>query len=188
MAPPTRQFHRLSIGQDMPETRARSSRTARVAGRSAAPTYRDDNSGPGNEGDNDSPVESSSEEEEDEDEDEDEGEDEDENEEEDDSSEEESTRASTVRTRSGITYNLRHLDTESEAKALLGLTGQFEVVNCGVSSSGYDFQLLDRPRVHIGPGPPTCTCTTFQSRPGVACHHIFVSTQWLQVYGVETDD
>jgi hypothetical protein len=70
---------------------------------------------------------------------------------------------------------LSHLDTESEAKALLGLTGQFEVVNCGASSSGYEFQLLDRPRVHIGPGPPTCTCTTFQTRPGVACHHIFVS-------------
>jgi hypothetical protein len=73
---------------------------------------------------------------------------------------------------------LRHLDTESEAKAMLGLTGQFEVVNCGVSSSGYDFQLLDRPRVHIGSGPPTCTCTTFQTRPGVACHHIFVSEDW----------
>ena len=180
MAPPTRQFHRLSIGQDMPETRAQSSRTARVAGRSD-PADMDDNSGPGNQGDDDSPEESSSEEEEDEDEEEGE------NEEEDDSSEEESTRAPTVRTRSGITYDLRHLDTESEAKALVGLTGQFEVVNCGVSSSGYDFQLLDRPRVHIGPGPPTCTCTTFQTRPGVACHHIFVSTQWLRICGVETE-
>jgi hypothetical protein len=58
---------------------------------------------------------------------------------------------------------------------LLGLTGQFEVVNCGASSAGYEFQLLDRPRVHIGPDPPTCTCTTFQSQPDVACHHIFVS-------------
>lgn len=148
----------------MPETRALSSRTARVAGRSA-PADRDDNSGPRNQGNNDSPVESSSEEEEGE------------NEEEDDSSEEESTRAPTVRTLTGITYDLRHLDTESEAKALLGLTGQFEVVNCSVSSSGYNFQLLDRPRVHIGPGPPTCTCTTFQTHPRVACHHIFVSTQ-----------
>lgn len=149
-----------------------------MAGRSD-PFDRDDNSDRGNQRDDDSPIESSSEEEEEDDEDE--------NEEDDDSSEEDSTRASTVRTRSGITYDLRRLDTESEAKALLGLTGQFEVVNCGVSSSGYDFQLLDRPQVHIGPGPPTCTCTTFQTRPGVACHHIFVSFRGLKIRGVELE-
>lgn len=168
MAPPTRQFHRLSIGQSMPEHGAPSSRSARVAGR-PDPADNDDEGDRGNQGDDNPPAESSSEEEEDEDEDEDE--------EDEESSEEESTRASTVRTRSGVTYDLSHLDTESEAKALLGLTGQFEVVNCGASSAGYEFQLLDRPRVHIGPGPPTCTCTTFQSRPGVACHHIFVSQE-----------
>lgn len=87
---------------------------------------------------------------------------------------EDSTRTSTVRARSGITYDLRHLDTEPEARALVGLTGQFEVVNCRISDSGYDFQLLDRPRVHIGSESPTCTCSTFQARPEVACHHIFV--------------
>ncbi|KAF3398032.1 hypothetical protein F1880_005752 [Penicillium rolfsii] len=168
MAPPTSQFHRLSIGQSMPEPRAQSTRSARVAGR-PGPADNDDETDRESQGNNDSPAESSSEEDE---------EDEESSEE---SSEEESTRASTVRTRSGVTYDLSQLDTESEAKALLGLTGQFEVVNCGASSSGYDFQLLDRPRVHIDPGSPTCTCTTFQNRPDVACHHIF----WLldQLHG-----
>ncbi|KAJ5166691.1 uncharacterized protein N7482_005472 [Penicillium canariense] len=154
MSPPTRQFHRLSIGQNMPETRAQSSRTARAAGR-PDPSDNDEDTDHGNQGNDSSPAESSSQEDGDEDE----------------SSEEESTRR--VRMRSGITYDLSHLNAESEAKALLGLMGQFEVVNCSASSSGYDFQLLDRPRVHVGPGSPTCTCSTFQGQPGVACHHIF---------------
>lgn len=87
----------------------------------------------------------------------------------------EPTDTSTVRAQSGITYDLRHLDSASVARALVGLNGQFEVVNCHhTSDSGHDFQLLDRPRVHIGSDSPTCTCSTFQARPEVACHHIFV--------------
>lgn len=152
MSAPTRQFHRLSIGQDMSESRARPTRMARTAGQPDSSN---------NESDHDEDDRSSEEESES-------GEDE-------ESSDEESTGASTVRAQSGITYDLRHLDTESEARALVGLTGHFDVVNCRTSSSGYDFQLLDRPRVHIDRGAPTCTCPTFQGRPELACHHIFVS-------------
>lgn len=165
MSPPTRQFHRLSIGQDMPESR--SSRAARAAGRPGPPGDED-------ESDPDGEDESSSGEGSSEEEDEEEGDSEDE-----ESSYKESTNMSTVRARSGITYDLHHLDTDSEARALVGLTGQFDVVSCRASQSGYDFQLLDRPRVHIGPDSPTCTCSTFQGRPDMACHHIFVSGREL---------
>lgn len=164
MSPPTRRFHRLSIGQDMPESR--SSRTARAAGRPGPPGDEDE-SDP-DEGNESSSDEGSSEEEDEEGDSDDE-----------ESSYNESTSTSTVRARSGITYDLRHLDTESEARALVGLTGQFDVVSCRASQSGYDFQLLDRPRVHIGPDSPTCTCSTFQGRTDVACHHIFVSGREL---------
>ncbi|KAJ5491426.1 hypothetical protein N7539_002993 [Penicillium diatomitis] len=155
----------------MPEiTRAESSRAAHVAGQ------RQRSDRPGGSDDAEPDSESSSEEDGSEDEEDEEGEEEDE-----ESGEESSSQVSTIRTRSGITYDLTNLDTESGAKALLGLTGHFEVVNCGTSSTGYSFQLLDRPRVHIGPGKsPTCTCTTFQSHPNVACHHIFVSQPRLR--------
>jgi hypothetical protein len=117
------------------------------------------------EGDDSSPAESESEEsEESEESDENEG-----------SSGGESDGGSKVRAHSGITYDLSHLDTESEAQAMVGLMGEFDVVNCRASSEGFDFQLLDRPRVHIGPDSPTCTCSTFQDRPDGACQHIFVS-------------
>ncbi|KAJ5127327.1 hypothetical protein N7448_008106 [Penicillium atrosanguineum] len=155
MAPPTRQFHRLSIGQDMP-----ASRTPRAEGQ-PAPTQ-----GHRDEGDDSSSAESESEEE---------------GEESAESSDDESEAGSKVRAHSGITYDLSHLDTESEAQAMVGLMGEFDVVNCRASSEGFDFQLLDRPRVHIGPDSPTCTCSTFQDRPEGACQHIF----WLldQLHG-----
>ncbi|CAG8429762.1 unnamed protein product [Penicillium salamii] len=76
---------------------------------------------------------------------------------------------------SGITYDLSHLDSESEARALVGLTGSFDVVNCRHTTAGYEFQLLDRPQVHIGSDSSTCTCSVFQSHPDGACQHIFVS-------------
>lgn len=156
MSPPTRQFHRLSIGEDRPDDRAQTSRTARDAGR---PNPSDDE-----EDEDSSSAESPSGEEA--------------GNEGNEESSDGSASKSTVRAQSGTTYDLRHLDAESEARALVGLTGQFDVVDCRASESGYEFQLLDRPpRVHIGSGSPTCTCSTFQSRPGVACHHIFVSAE-----------
>jgi hypothetical protein len=148
MAPPTRQLHRLSIGQDMPV-----SRNPRAQGQPGpAESHRD-------EGDDSSSAESESEE----------------SDESEESSGGESDGGSKVRAHSGITYDLSHLDTECEAQAMVGLMGEFDVVNCRASSEGFDFQLLDRPRVHIGPDSPTCTCSTFQDRPEGACQHIFVS-------------
>ncbi|CAG8067837.1 unnamed protein product [Penicillium olsonii] len=92
----------------------------------------------------------------------------------------ESTSAS-ILAPSGITYDLSHLDSETEARALVGLTGSFDVVNSQHTSAGYDFQLIDRPRVRIGADSSTCTCAVFQSHPDGACHHIF----WLvdQLHG-----
>lgn len=154
MSAPTGQFHRLSIGQDMSDSRAQlTTRAARSAGR---PGVSNDES------DHDEDDRSSSETES-------------ESGEYEESSNEESRGVSKIRAQSGITYDLRHLDTESEARALVGLTEQYDVVNCRGSGSGYEFQLLDRPRVHLGRGSPTCTCSTFQGRPELACHHIFVS-------------
>lgn len=89
--------------------------------------------------------------------------------------EEGSSESSTVQARSGITYDLAQLDSDSEARALLGLTGRFDVVQCQTTQTGYDFQLSEQPRVHIGSDTYTCTCASFQSRPDVACQHIFVS-------------
>ncbi|KAJ5213359.1 hypothetical protein N7449_000528 [Penicillium cf. viridicatum] len=82
---------------------------------------------------------------------------------------------------SGITYDLSQLDSESEARAFVGLTGRFDVVNCRSTPAGYDFQLSDRPQVHIGADSSTCTCAIFQDRPDGACQHIF----WLvdQLHG-----
>ncbi|KAJ5180535.1 hypothetical protein N7492_003745 [Penicillium capsulatum] len=166
MSPPTRQFHRLSIGQDMQEPRAQSTRTARMG--------RPDPSG--DDGNREEEDESSSAERESES-----GGDSD-DEDDDSSDDDESTSASTVLARSGITYDLSSLDAESEAKALVGLTGQFDVLNCRASSAGYDFQLLDRPRVHISAEAPTCTCSTFQGRPENACQHIFWVLDQLHGY------
>lgn len=146
MSAPTQQFHRLSIGRDMPDQTALPSR----AGRDVS----DDND---NEQPSGSSVEVSD------------GGDE-------ASSQEvsESTSGS-ILAPSGITYDLSQLDSESEARAFVGLTGSFDVVNCRSTSVGYDFQLLDRPQVHIGSDSSTCTCSAFQGHPDGACQHIFVS-------------
>lgn len=156
MSPPTREFGRLSIRQNMPDDQAQAPRSARDSDddeddeEEESPSARSSNEDEGGEG-----IE-------------------DENDSEESSNDDESTDTSTVRAQSGITYDLRHLDSVSVARALVGLNGQFGVVNCHTSDSGHDFQLLDRPRVHIGSDSPTCTCSTFQARPEAACHHIFV--------------
>lgn len=162
MPPPTRQFHRLSIGQ-MP---------ARDSTRSARAGWADPSDERAREGEGSSPE--SSEEEEESEESSEEDDDGDDEEEEDEGSI--SAGLSTIMApHSGITYDLSNLDTESEAEALVGLGQQFDVVNSHATSTGYDFELLDRPRVHIGRDGTTCTCSSFQKRPGAACQHIFVS-------------
>lgn len=166
MSPPTREFRRLSLGQDTPDDREGHTSTTLEAGRVDPSDDEDEDS---------SADESSSDGEEDvKGGDDDNGKDGSPEESSEDDDDDESGSASTVRAKSGILYDLRHLDTEGEARALVGLTGQYRVVNCKTSDSGYDFQLLDRPRVHISSDPPTCTCSTFRGRPDVACHHIFV--------------
>ncbi|KAJ5199800.1 Zinc finger SWIM-type [Penicillium cf. griseofulvum] len=153
MSAPTGQFHRLSIGRNMPDT-ALPARPARAGRPNSSDSDHEEDSSP----------ESSSDGEEDEEEDEEESSDE----------QSESTSAS-VLAPSGITYDLSQLDSESEARAFVGLTGRFDVVNCRSTPAGYDFQLSDRPQVHIGSDSPTCTCPVFQDRPDGACQHIF----WL---------
>ncbi|KAJ6109589.1 hypothetical protein N7486_001824 [Penicillium sp. IBT 16267x] len=151
MSAPTRQFHRLSIGHDMPETRFKPTRKER-------PDPSDDSER------EDSSVEES----------------ETESEEEESSNDEPSGK--TILARSGITYDMKELDDETGANASVGLRSQFEVVNCRASDSGYDFQLLDRPQVHVGSDSTTCTCSTFQSRPQAACQHIFWVLDQLHAY------
>ncbi|GIC93404.1 uncharacterized protein Aud_009891 [Aspergillus udagawae] len=94
---------------------------------------------------------------------------------------EESAGLSIVQANSGIVYDLARLDGDSEVRALVGLTSHFDVVGCRSIPGGYDFQLSERPRVHIGSDAYTCTCLTFSGHPEVACQHIF----WLldQLHG-----
>lgn len=89
--------------------------------------------------------------------------------------EEEFAESSTLQAKSGITYDLTGLDFDSEAKAVVGLTGEFDVVDCVAADSGYDFQLSEQPRVHIGVDRDTCSCSAFQRQPSAACQHVFVS-------------
>ncbi|KAF4765506.1 hypothetical protein HAV15_003637 [Penicillium sp. str.  len=161
MSAPTGQFHRLSIGQNMPDT---------VLPARAARAGRSDTSNDSDRGEDDSSSEESSTD----------GEEEDDDEESSDVEQSESNSASVLAT-SGITYDLSQLDSESEARAIVGLTGHFDVVNCRSTPAGYDFQLSDRPQVHIGADSSTCTCAVFQDRPDGACQHIF----WLvdQLHG-----
>ncbi|PYI10587.1 hypothetical protein BO78DRAFT_335231 [Aspergillus sclerotiicarbonarius CBS 121057] len=88
---------------------------------------------------------------------------------------------SSIRGKSGITYDLAKLDPDSEARALVGLTSQFNVASCCATPTGFDFQLTEHPQVHIGSDGYTCTCSTFLARPSVVCQHIF----WLldQLHG-----
>lgn len=154
MSAPTRQFRRLSIGQNMPEARAQSTRAAHMGQQDPRGQDEDDR---GHDGDDDD----SSEENESEDLEE-------------TSDEQDPTNPPTIQSQSGITYDLSNLDAEAGANALVGFRTQFEVVDCHASESGYEFQLLDRPLVRLGPSSPACTCSTFQNNPGVACQHIFV--------------
>ena len=160
MSAPTRQFHKLSIGGNMPDRRTQAERRVADAG-SHHPSDDDDDCEL-------MQVSGESEQTEEGDEDEDEGEDEEED-------VTESSQSSTVQARSGITYDLAHLDPDSEARALLGLTGIFDVIHCESTPTGYEFRLSERPQIHIGSDTYTCTCSAYQSRPDVACQHIFVS-------------
>ncbi|KAI9924090.1 hypothetical protein ASPWEDRAFT_170372 [Aspergillus wentii DTO 134E9] len=142
MSAPTRQFRRLSIGGNLPDTRSQADRAPHSTSH-----------GPSSGGSDNESFESS--------------------EEEGESEEGDSAESSTVQATSGITYDLAHLDGDSVARALVGLTGRFEVINCRTTGRGYSFQLSEQPQVTISPDTYSCTCFTFQNRPDVACQHIF---------------
>lgn len=152
MSPPTKQLGKLSIGENMPTTRSEVRRAQDVEAARRDEEDDDDFSDdpPGDESD-----ESEEEEEEEEDDD--------------------CQLASMVRARSEIVYDLESLEMESRARALAGLTGQFDVVYCREAPGIYEFQLAERPRVRIRAGVPQCTCSEFENRPDIACRHIFVS-------------
>jgi hypothetical protein len=77
--------------------------------------------------------------------------------------------------KSRIVYDIESLEMESRARALAGLTGQFDVVYCREISPFYEFQLIERPRIRIRDGGAECTCAEYGNRPDMACRHIFVS-------------
>lgn len=79
-----------------------------------------------------------------------------------------------VRGRSSIIYDIRQLSQVSKDRAVAGLKGQFAVNKCRPNYGGFDFQIADHGRVHLGEGPLTCSCREFESS-AEACRHIFVS-------------
>ncbi|KAL6239144.1 hypothetical protein BDW75DRAFT_236841 [Aspergillus navahoensis] len=112
------------------------------------------------------------------------------------------TDMTTVKALSGLFYDLRNsgLDHETEARALLGLTTDYDVLFCERDRAGYEFVFAERVRVRIpllgrvwtqmsfggdggnvvGRGHSnadgyTCTCAAFGGRDEAACQHIF----WL---------
>ncbi|KAL4934040.1 uncharacterized protein BDV17DRAFT_73303 [Aspergillus undulatus] len=94
------------------------------------------------------------------------------------------TDLSAVKTSSGLVYDFRSsgLDRETEARALLGLTTDFEVLFCGREEGGYEFVFGERVRVRMDidededeDGDYTCSCAAFRGVNDVACQHIF----WL---------
>ncbi|KAL4996044.1 hypothetical protein BDV10DRAFT_202633 [Aspergillus recurvatus] len=107
-----------------------------------------------------------------------------------------------VKALSGLFYDLRGsgLDHETEARALLGLTTDYDVLLCERERAGCEFVFAERARVRIsllrrgqtqmsfgGDGDEvvgsgysngdgyTCTCAVFRGRDDAACQHIF----WL---------
>ncbi|KAL1994613.1 hypothetical protein VTN49DRAFT_2083 [Thermomyces lanuginosus] len=98
--------------------------------------------------------------------------------EEDDDNEEEETSdplASMVRAQSRIVYDVDGLEMEARFRAVAGLTSEFGVVYCRDVGGGFEFQLEERPVIHIGGGSARCSCSEFETRPDMACRHIF----WL---------
>lgn len=91
------------------------------------------------------------------------------------SEEVEHNKPSKVLAESGITYNVARLGIDSLARALVGLTGRFDVVDCFTTQSGFGFCLLERPLVHVGKDSRySCSCVSFGNRPDLACQHVFV--------------
>ncbi|PLN76442.1 hypothetical protein BDW42DRAFT_197175 [Aspergillus taichungensis] len=97
-------------------------------------------------------------------------------------SEDASPEVSTIDGSSGIKYSLDKLDNDAEARALVGLTSEYDITTCSKWATGYHFQLSEHQKVQVGPDGYTCTCLTFLSRPTVACQHIFWLLDQLHSY------
>jgi hypothetical protein len=155
MSPPTKQLGKLSIGEKMPTTRSQAQRAKDAEAARHEEDDDDHHRTPDVSGE-----ESDESEEEEEEEEEEEG---------------EPPLAAMVQARSKIIYDLESLAVESRARAHAGLTGQFDVVYCREAPGIYEFQLAERPLVRIRAGGADCTCSEFETRPDIACRHIFVS-------------
>ena len=79
-----------------------------------------------------------------------------------------------VEGRSSISYDLGGLSNVSKARAISGLTGEYDVDKCRATRAGVDFQLADHGRVQLGKERMKCSCSDFESTEE-ACRHIFVS-------------
>lgn len=86
-----------------------------------------------------------------------------------------STRSLIVEGESTITYDLRKLTSDVRTQAIAGLKGSFDVERCREKRGGYQFQLVDRGKIHIGEDVATCSCSDFDDEPNMACRHVFVS-------------
>ncbi|PGH02098.1 hypothetical protein AJ79_07735 [Helicocarpus griseus UAMH5409] len=80
----------------------------------------------------------------------------------------------TVQGNSEISYDLSNLSRSEKARAVSGLTGEFVVDKCRTTRDGFDFEVADHGRVHLGPGPMTCSCSDYEDDKH-ACRHVF----WL---------
>ncbi|KAL2857846.1 hypothetical protein BJY01DRAFT_242259 [Aspergillus pseudoustus] len=101
---------------------------------------------------------------------------------------------SAVRSSAGLTYDLTQsaLDTETKARAIIGLTSHFEVRWCSSSLTGWEFVMGNEAHVCIGVDSArptdgrdnsyTCTCAVFRARTDVACYHIFWLLDQLRNY------
>ncbi|KAL3463130.1 hypothetical protein BJX64DRAFT_128711 [Aspergillus heterothallicus] len=101
---------------------------------------------------------------------------------------------SRVKSSAGLTYDLSQsgLDTETRARAIIGLTTDFDVQWCSSTLTGWDFVMGKQLHVCIAcdTASPTngrndsytCTCAVFRAKPSVACQHIFWLLDQLRGY------
>lgn len=77
--------------------------------------------------------------------------------------------------KSRIRYDIRPLSPSSRDRAVVGLTGNYEVGSCRSRHGNLDFYLADRGHVRFSAEKLSCDCTDFEKAGTNACRHIFVS-------------
>ncbi|KAL2809612.1 hypothetical protein BJX63DRAFT_434991 [Aspergillus granulosus] len=105
---------------------------------------------------------------------------------------------SSVRSSAGLMYDLRQsgLDAETKARAIIGLTTEFDVRWCSSSLTGWEFVMGKQVHVcvRLDSALPAegrddsymCTCAVFRAKPAVACQHIFWLLDQLRGYFAST--